>query len=414
MPSSDADMKHRYQIKILSGPLAGRRLRLPDGDFVIGGDDPDLAATLEGAAAATLVASEDGVLLRTNAPCWVDGRPQTPGEAPLPFGRVIDIGGLALMLGEGDRALPDLPVPARLRGGGTQRAVALRYGALVLLAAGSVGAGIFFYGVEQPAVEAVAVSDWLDGWKRQARKEGIEVNVHRDGPVELTGSCRDSTSRRALLEALREHAMPYRDSTLCQDELVRNVQAVLTMNGFPQAKVRSGETVGTVAIQGTIHADARWRRAVAMLSELRGLQGWTVEDPIGASVRALIDRLRDAGLIGRLSVAREKGFILITGVLDEGGRRLLSSVTTAFAQANPEAPRTIFQNIPTRAFQAGIFPSPIVSFGGSGEMTFLDLANGTRLKAGSRLPGGHVIVHLDRNGIDLEREGELVHLPLEL
>ncbi|MBY4897889.1 type III secretion system inner membrane ring subunit SctD [Cupriavidus sp. AU9028] len=407
-------MKHRYQIKILNGPLAGRRLKLPEGDFVIGGDDPDLSATLEGGATATLTTAADGVRLRTAAPCWVDGKPEPLGEAPLPFGQVLDIGGLAVMVGEGDRPMPDATVPRRVRAEGTPRSASLRYGALVLLAAGSVGAGIWIYGAVQPPVEAVAAADWLDDWKRRARAEGVQVNAQRDGMLELSGSCRDSGSRRVLLESLREHAVPYRDNTQCQDELVRNVQAVLTMNGFAQAKVRSGDTIGTVAIQGTIHADARWRRAVAMLSELRGLQGWTVEDPIGASVRALIDRLRDAGLIGRLSVAREKGLILITGVLDEGGRRLLSSVTAAFAQANPEAPRTIFQNIPTRAFQAGIFPSPIVSFGGSGEMTFLDLANGTRLKAGSRLPGGHVIVHLDRNGIDLEREGELMHLPLEL
>jgi type III secretion protein D len=36
------------------------------------------------------------------------------------------------------------------------------------------------------------------------------------------------------------------------------------------------------------------------------------------------------------------------------------------------------------------------------------------VKVGSRLPAGYVIVGIDRNGIDLEREGELMHLPLEL
>lgn len=47
-------MKYRYQIKILSGPLAGRRLRLPEGEFTIGGADPDLDAMLEGGGRAVL------------------------------------------------------------------------------------------------------------------------------------------------------------------------------------------------------------------------------------------------------------------------------------------------------------------------------------------------------------------------
>src|SRR5437868_15214172 len=99
-----------------------------------------------------------------------------------------------------------------------------------------------------------------------------------------------------------------------------------------------------------------------MLSSMRGLQHWSVEDSASASVKALIDMLREAGLIGKLSVARDNGLILVTGVLDAGAQRGLASVMSAFNAAHPNAPKAIFQNIPTSSIQAGIFPSPIVSF----------------------------------------------------
>lgn len=407
-------MKYRYQIKILSGPLSGRRLRLPEGEFTIGGADPDLDAMLEGGGSAVLDCTEQGVLLRTEVPVWIEGVPTRMEQAPLPLEKVVDIGGLALLVGGAERALPERKVPPRRDGRRGMAATVLAYAGLVLLMSGSAGAAIWAYGMLQPDSAVVDRDEWLTEWRKRARQQGIDVATQQDGLTVLGGSCLDSSARDALVDKLREHGKPYRDNTLCQDELVRNVQAVLNLHGFGEARARPGPAGGTVVIQGTIHADARWRRAVSMLSSMQGLQRWSVEDPVGASVKTLIGMLRDAGLIGRLSVAREKDLILITGVLDEGGQRSLSAVTHAFAGSYPEAPKVIFQNIPTRSIQTGIFPAPVVSFGGSGELAFLDLANGTRLKTGSRLPAGHVIVHLDRNGIDLEREGELMHLPLEL
>lgn len=407
-------MKHRFQIKILNGPLAGRRLRLPEGEFAIGGKDPDLDAMLEGGAVAVLNSGEEGVRLTTEAPCWLEGKPWDPGEQPVPMGSVMDVGGLALIVGGADEALPDRAVPRRQDERPAQWPGMLAGGCLILLLAGSAGAAIWAYAALQRAEAVVDESDWLDDWKRRARQQGIEGQHLQDGTFRLDGVCLASADRTTLIEQLRHAGVNYRDDTLCQDELLRNVQAVLALNGFADARVRAGETLGSVVIQGSVQADGRWRHAVGMLATMRGLREWRLEDPVGQGVKQLIGLLRDAGLIGKVSVARERNLILITGVLDDGAQRALASVTQLFAHRFPDAPKLIFQNIPTRAIQSGLFPSPVVSFGGSGELAFIDLANGTRLKAGSRLPAGHVIVHLDRNGIDLEREGELMHLPLEL
>lgn len=407
-------MEHRFQIKILSGPLAGRRLRLPAGEFTIGGADPDLDASLEGGGRAVLHCTEDGVRLVTDAPCWLDGARWEPPAEPLPLRRVIDIGGLALMLGPADEPLPERQVPPRRDRGGRALPSVVAGACLVVLMAGSAGAAIWAYAALQSDEVPVDTREWLDDWRRRARQQGIESHAQGDGVLLLDGVCQESAARTALVEQLRRTNVRYRDDTLCQDELVRNVQAVLNLNGFADARARAGATPGTVVIQGSVHADARWRRAVSMLASMHGLKDWSVEDPVGRGVKALIAMLRDAGLIGKLSVAREKDLIVITGLLDQAAQRALSAVTHGFSRQYPDAPKTIFQNIPTRSMQSGLFPSPVVSFGGSGDLAFVDLANGTRLKTGSRLPAGYVIVHLDRNGIDLEREGELIHLPLEL
>ncbi|CAG9167577.1 type III secretion system inner membrane ring subunit SctD [Cupriavidus respiraculi] len=407
-------MKHRYKIKLLSGPLAGRQLLLPEGSFTIGGEDPDLDIALEDNGKAVLTVTEDGVALDTDSGCWIDGVPASPAPPLVPPGAVLDIGGLALILAEGDQEVPVCRVPQRRdsRRGAWSRGLA--YACLVALLSGSAGAAIWVYASVQQGSATQDAVDWMDEWRAKARQQGIQLVREGGALPTLEGTCKASAERKALLQTLRAHDIAFRDNTLCQDELVRNVQAALALHGFGDAVVRPGETLGSVTIAGRIHADARWQKTVAMLSTMRGLAHWSVHDPVTASVKNLIDMLRGSGLIGKLSVAREKGMVLVTGVLDDGARRTLEAVLQAFADGHPDGPKTIFQNIPTTSIQAGIFPSPIVSFGGSGELTFLDLANGTRLKVGSRLPSGHVIAGIDRSGIDLERDGELMHLPLEL
>jgi type III secretion protein D len=407
-------MKHRYKIKLLSGPLAGRQLLLPEGSFTIGGDDPDLDIALEDNGKAVLTVTEDGVALHTDTGCWIDGVPAKPAPPKVPPGAVVDIGGLALILAEGDQDVPVRRVPARRDGRRGSWSTGLAYACLITLLSGSAGAAIWVYGAMRQGATTEGAADWMDDWRARARQQGLRLVKETGSLPTLEGTCKASVERKVLLQTLREHDVMFRDNSLCQDELVRNVQAALALHGFGDAVVRPGETLGSVTIAGRIHADARWQKTVAMLSTMHGLTKWAVHDPVTASVKTLIDMLRGSGLIGKLSVARERGMVLITGVLDDGSRRTLEAVLQAFADTHPEGPKTIFQNIPTTSIQAGIFPSPIVSFGGSGDLTFLDLANGTRLKVGSRLPSGHVIAGIDRNGIDLERDGELMHLPLEL
>lgn len=408
-------MKNRYKIKLLSGPLAGRQLFLPEGDFRIGGDDPDLDLTPEGGHTAVLTVTETGVALQTQARCWLDGKATAELPDVIPADVVVDVGGVVLMVGDAEHTFREASVPDRndaIPPGRARRVLAAV--SLIVVAAGAVGGGVWSYATLAAGTVQADPNAWRSGWEADAAREGLALKTRPDGLLELAGRCRSAGDRGKLTARLREHGVIFRDVTLCQDDLVRNVKALLLLHGFDEVRVTPDEAIGEVKIAGRILADARWQKAVAAMATLRGLDAWTVEDDTGESVKALIGMLRKTDLIGKLSVAREKGMILLTGVLDEGGKRALGSVLSAFSTQFPSAPRTVVQNIPTARIQADIFPAPVVSFGGRDELAFLDLANGTRVKNGSRLPTGYVIVGIDRNGIDLEREGELMHIPLEL
>jgi type III secretion protein D len=409
------ETKYRYKIKLLSSALAGRQILLPDGKFQIGGDDPDLAVALEGGHSAVLSVSESGVALATDARCWIDGLAIKEISAVLPSGTVVDIGGLGLVLGLAEDSLDQTTMPVRreMITSNLRRAGAA-WAALMLTV--SIGAGGVMWGyAKMHADYAEADPDaWMTQWQIDAHSVGVQFSRNADGLIELTGSCHASAERNKLVRQLRNRDIIFRDTTQCRDELLRNVQAVLKMHGFDDARVTAGESVGEVLITGRILSDARWRSAVATLATMRGLHQWSVQDVAAAQIRTLIDMLKGANLVGRLSVARENSLILITGIIDEGAQRSLTSVLEAFAQRFSDAPKVVFQNIHTSSLQAGIFTSPVVSFGGQGELAFLDLANGTRVKAGSRLPSGYTIINIDRNGIEFERDGEVMHLPLEL
>lgn len=128
-----------FSIRIISDPLAGQRIRLPLGEVRIGGEEADIDADLETGVGAALDVRDDAVVLMSESPCWVDGRPFGHGQ-PLPVGQAIDLAGFAFVLGTGDAPIRLLAVPARRRAArkrGTPR------GAIVsTFIAGSVALGV--------------------------------------------------------------------------------------------------------------------------------------------------------------------------------------------------------------------------------------------------------------------------------
>ena len=76
-------------------------------------------------------------------------------------------------------------------------------------------------------------------------------------------------------------------------------------------------------------------------------------------------------------------------------------------------PDITYQNI---TYAGGLYPkyipSPVASFGGDEQGSYLILVNGVRCSVGTRLPSGYVITELDGNGITLTRAGVIAHFPI--
>jgi hypothetical protein len=101
-----------FAIRILSEPLSGLRLRLPEGRTTIGGASADLRAPLEDGDDIVLEVAAEGVALGRAAPCWIDGRAQTVDGA-LPLGVPVDLAGFVFILEHADAPIALRPVPAR-------------------------------------------------------------------------------------------------------------------------------------------------------------------------------------------------------------------------------------------------------------------------------------------------------------
>src|SRR5437868_3822906 len=177
-------MKHRYKFKLLTGPLAGRQLSLPEGDFTIGGSDPDLDVKLEGGHVAVLTVTETGVGLATQAACWVGGKAVVPPPDRVPMGVAIDIGGLVMVFGESDTTVPDMAAPARhdaRRAAWSTRLIAV---CLVLVVSGSAGGAMWVFGKVRSLVDTAAPDAWMEAWREQAQRQGLRLVRHADGTSE--------------------------------------------------------------------------------------------------------------------------------------------------------------------------------------------------------------------------------------
>ncbi|MGF6812896.1 type III secretion protein D [Paraburkholderia sp. Clong3] len=408
-------MEKTYYLTVLNGPLTRRHIRLPAGETRIGGVDPDLAVTLEDAQSATLTVCAKGVRIDSGANCWIRGeRVSLPECAPLD--RVIDLGGLAFVLrdsAEGDGPSESLTVPPRRSGRPVRAATA------ILVASVAVFGGTTFalerlLSVPTVAAQADNTAAWLAGIQKRFAVDGLAVKTDDRGVATITGQCMGSSRLGALRDALRERGVAYRDNVISQNDIVNSVSAALKMNGYEDATVKSGAEYGTVDIAGRIDADERWQRVAEMLSTTPGLKNWMVRDRSNGSVKDLIARLRAAGMVGKLSVSRARDDILVTGLLSGADKARLDAVIAAFTRDNRDASRVVVQDIAAAPSLNRVSPAPVVSFGGSQPAMFIELANGTRLTVGSRLPSGYEIVGLDANGVDLSKDGELAHFPLNL
>lgn len=433
-------MSFLFKLRLLNGPLAGRELTLPAGELTLGQGDVDLQVPLEGLLPErriVLQVSEQGVCLTSKVACWIDGSPWEDHTAVLPLSQVIDLAGQGLLLGAVDSTLPLLPMPRRVPAEGEQKVVVRpndstsfretlrrhsrrgwQVGATTLMIGSLLGGGSWLLsamalGHGEPT--QAELTPWLTQQLQQPSLSGLEFAWESDGSIRFKGHCLDSRPLNAVMIQLRRHGILLREPMICQDQLLNNIRYVLHLFGYEQCTVASTDQPGVVAIRGAIQADERWRQVVDMLAVMPGLAYWSVENQGDKQLKALLSQLREAKLLSKLSVARSGDRLVVSGRLPPAEQEQLNQQLAQFSQRWKPAPVVIYQNIRPSEERQQLFPAAIVSVGGCEQNPFLELASGQRLQVGARLPNGYQIVAIDGvHGVELSREGQLVHVPLDL
>ncbi|MFT8258025.1 MAG: type III secretion system inner membrane ring subunit SctD [Candidatus Symbiodolus clandestinus] len=440
-------MAFLFKLKLLNGPLIGRELALPVGALTLGQGDVDLQLPLEGIYSTSVVSlqvTEQGVFLQSEVDCWIEGKLWYEHEQPLPLEQVIDIAGQGLLLGLPDGTLTQRPLPKRQTSADPLTAMASAHaakapskhswltasfslgssswirpvssallGLMVLL--GSGGWLLSAIAVGQSAHTQEELTPWIDQQLKQPELAGLQSVWQPDGSLHFTGHCRDSRPLNALVIQLRRYGVLLREPAVCQDQLLNNVRYVLHLFGYERFTVTETDTPGIVAIRGAIQADDRWRQVVDMLSVMPGLKQWSVENHSDRQLKSLLAQLLKAGLLKRLSISRSGERLLVSGRLRPAQQKQLNQQLALFSQRWNPAPVVIYQNIRASQENQELFPAAIISVGGSEKYPFLELADGMRLQVGARLPNGYQIAAIDGlHGVELTREGQLVHVPLEL
>ncbi|WDD90577.1 type III secretion system inner membrane ring subunit SctD (plasmid) [Burkholderia sp. FERM BP-3421] len=398
------------KLRWLNGPLAGHPFVLPDGPLRIGGADADLALVLDDEASAVLNVGADGVTVSPGVPVWVAGA-RWDAATPLPEHVVVDLAGLAFIVGGVDDPLPVALVPPRHAPRARRPSGVHAAGALAC--AGLLGALVLALWQPAPA-RAPDLDAWLAARLRASALHGLRATREPDGTVGLSGSCALSQAVEQLRGELRARGVHVRDTSQCADTLRGNVKDVLMLNGYRDIDVRSTGGPGSVEIHGAIAADGRWRRTVAQLQAVAGLRTWQVINDRAQQFERLLDALSKADLLDGVGVSLAGRTLMVSGKLDEGRTAALNAAIAAFNRAGADGFTAIYDAIPTADAAQSLLPAPVVTVGGQANSIYVVLANGMRLQVGGVLPNGYAIVGLSRHAISLRNGEHLVSIPLDV
>ncbi|NRF16150.1 type III secretion system inner membrane ring subunit SctD [Vibrio coralliilyticus] len=401
-------MENSTKLLWLTGPMQGRELRLPQGDLSMG-PSGDIMVPLAERELLNIRVDEKGVFVRDTVKVWANGSLANTEEA-LPMGEPIEICGVGLVLGKADQALEWQKLPAHVK---TSQS---RWRKMVLLAMTLITIVLMAFTLMLPA-KTQPVFDpqlWLQHQLNVPALHQVEGNWSPDGVVTLTGYCDNSTAMAKLKEGLKLHSIRFTNSAVCTDTLISNVESVLSANGYQNINVLPSRRMGEFRISGAIQSGEKWDKVTRELEQVQGLKHWQVANDIGGYVQKFIEALRGKGLLEGLMVERRQDSIMVTGQFQDDVRSQIRQVSSELMANTGQSIDVRFENIPVRDNLSRYLSGQIVSFGGNSSHPFVELSNGTRLKLNSKLDSGYVVSHIDLKGLDLSRDGELIHIPFIL
>jgi len=398
-------------LHFLNGPLKHQALLFPEGKLICGQDEEcDIHLILDGDSLSfELDKVEEEIFLASDISCYVGG--QLSEVKQLPREKVIEVAGCQFLISERNKL--DLPVvlptlyTAQIPTG--RWGLSLRIAPLMLLvlivslAVGSLTHRGMHTGRENPEKN---VRQWLE--QQQDRLPGVKLAWQNANQVTLTGYYPGQVAINPVLRMLKKHAIRYQLQAFNEEDINDNVQYLAARFGYDTLSVTAGKNPGEVEIGGVIIADDTWRKFLRELKNIDGLQQWEIKNIALMNTKDLINLVKDLGLLGKVSIERDKQSFIITGQLEEEQRDALNKGLARLTGGYQD--KIMFQNMDPVSPSDSIFPNPVVSVGGSKDKPFVELLDGRRLQPGARLENNHEIVSINaKNGIDLLVGDNLLH-----
>lgn len=390
-----------WKIRFLDRLLQGREVWLNEGRLSLGEKGCDICIPLTINGKIVLREQEESLFVDAGkARVRVNGRRFNQNK-PLPSSGVLQVAGIAMAFGKSDCDLASYQIPiSRLRHWWLAGVFLIFIGGMGVLS--SIGG--------QPET----VNDLPLRVKLLLDKSNIHyvrAQWKEDGSLQLSGYCSSNEQMQKVRATLESWGVMYRDSVICDDLLIREVQDILIKMDYPHAEV-SSEGPGSVLIHDDIRMDQRWRKVQPLLADIPGLLHWKISYSHQSQGNDIIAAIIENGLVGLVNVTPIRCSFVISGVLDESHQRILQEMLAALKKKDP-ALSLIYQDIAPSHDGGKYLPAPVAGFVQSRHGDYLLLTNKERLRVGALLPDGGEIVHLSADVVTIKNDDTLINYPLD-
>ncbi|EAW1036408.1 EscD/YscD/HrpQ family type III secretion system inner membrane ring protein [Salmonella enterica] len=396
-----ANLKSCWKIRFLGHLLQGREIWLNEGSLSLGEKGCDICIPLTINGKIVLREQEESLFVDAGkARVRVNGRSFNQNK-PLPSSGVLQVAGVALAFGKEDCDLASYHIPVSRLGHWWLVGI-------FMIFIGGMGA-LLSVGSQPETVNdlPLRVKLLLD----KSNIHYVQAQWKKDGSLQLSGYCSSSEQMQKVRAILESWGVMYRDSVICDDVLIREVQDILIQMGYPHAEVYS-EGPGSVLIHDDIQMDQKWRKAQPLLADIPGLLHWKVSNSHQSQGDNIIAAIIENGLVGLVDVTPIRRSFVISGVLDESHQRILQETLAALKKKDP-ALSLIYQNIAPSHDAGRYLPAPVAGFVQSRHGDYLLLTNKERLRVGALLPDGGEIVHLSADVVTIKHSDTLINYSLD-
>ncbi|EBC0455579.1 EscD/YscD/HrpQ family type III secretion system inner membrane ring protein [Salmonella enterica] len=390
-----------WKIRFLDRLLQGREVWLNEGRLSLGEKGCDICIPLTINGKIVLREQEESLFVDAGkARVRVNGRRFNQNK-PLPSSGVLQVAGIAMAFGKSDCDLASYQIPiSRLRH--------WWLAGVFLIFIGGMGALSSIGGQPETVNDLpLRVKLLLD----KSNIHYVRAQWKEDGSLQLSGYCSSNEQMQKVRATLESWGVMYRDSVICDDLLIREVQDILIKMDYPHAEV-SSEGPGSVLIHDDIRMDQRWRKVQPLLADIPGLLHWKISYSHQSQGNDIIAAIIENGLVGLVNVTPIRCSFVISGVLDESHQRILQEMLAALKKKDPTL-SLIYQDIAPSHDGGKYLPAPVAGFVQSRHGDYLLLTNKERLRVGALLPDGGEIVHLSADVVTIKNDDTLINYPLD-